>query len=90
MIIFVVFKKVWGLPKINYAYHLHTTNSIFLLSFMCRGAIVSEIHEFNQKKEKKKKKKKKKKMMMMKNSENDHYIVHLLPIIENKSIFNQT
>ena len=57
-------------------------NSIFLPSFMCRGAMFSEIREFNQKREKKK--------MMMKNSENGHFIVHLLPIIENKSFFNQT
>ena len=42
--------------------------SIFLPRFMCRGAVVSEIHGFNQKK-----KKRKMMMMMMKGSKDGPY-----------------
>ena len=57
--VFVFFNKCLGFRnKIDYAYRsLHTTN---LPCFMCRGAVVSEIHGFNQKKKKRK--------MMMKDS----------------------
>ena len=51
---------------------------------MCRGAMVSEIREFNQKKEKKKKKK------MMNNLEIGCFIVLLPSIVENESFFNET